>query len=365
MELIGMNNLKVFNNELFGDIKVLTINEEVLFELYSTGMALGHIKYAKGKAYPRKDRINKTVEDAEISTVVHNGQQYLTEEQLYDFMLECKTDNCKPFKKWITHEVLPEIRKTGCYITESCTDEAIDFNRVYGKRRIRKSIRESKDLRKLFEDYIELSAIERVAGRLTNKDRINTLDIMADELECKMANEAINMRGSELLAIRELLTDIANEKTRLSNKYNGGIKGGMTRRITALEAENKELRDMVSFEPDWKLISQHGFSNNYHLEYDPLLKRMVRTKAYKIWLKNFDYSDFRELNCDINRPMAIYLHFGKLEKFDVQNLQKSVIDVIAEYYGFNDNLIVETYTTCDTVNSYEEGYIYFDLINID
>ena len=43
------------------------------------------------------------------------GQQYITEEQLYDFMLECKTEKCKPFRRWVTHKVLPSIRKTGKY----------------------------------------------------------------------------------------------------------------------------------------------------------------------------------------------------------------------------------------------------------
>ena len=88
----------------------------ILFELYSTGMALGHIKYNTiGKAYPRKDRIDKDIESAEISTCVRDGHKYLTEEQLYDFMLEVKTDKCKPFRKLIVNEVLPDIRK-GNYV---------------------------------------------------------------------------------------------------------------------------------------------------------------------------------------------------------------------------------------------------------
>ena len=95
---------------------ILNEQGEPLFELYTTGMALGHVKIAKGNLYPRKDRIDKTVKNAEISTVVHDGQQYLTEEQLYDFMLEAKTEKCKPFRKWVTHEVLPSIRKHGGYI---------------------------------------------------------------------------------------------------------------------------------------------------------------------------------------------------------------------------------------------------------
>ena len=123
-------------------------NDELLFELYSTGAALGYVTTAKGKNYPHKTRIEKTVENAEISTVVHGVQQYLTESQLYDFMLEARTDKCKPFRKWVVEEVLPTIRKTGCYITESATTESIDYQSKYGKYRIRKTINESTHPRK-------------------------------------------------------------------------------------------------------------------------------------------------------------------------------------------------------------------------
>ena len=65
----------------------------VLFELYSTGMALGYVRAnSLGKIYPRKDRIDNMVKNLEISMCVHDGHNYLTEEQLYDFMLEAKTD---------------------------------------------------------------------------------------------------------------------------------------------------------------------------------------------------------------------------------------------------------------------------------
>lgn len=114
-------------NELFNfegnNVEVIVgKNGEPLFEIYSTGMALGHVKYNSiGKAYPRKERIDKDIKNAEIKACVQAGHSYITEEQLYDFMLECKTKKCKPFRKWVTHEVLPQIRKTGKY-------EIQDFN---------------------------------------------------------------------------------------------------------------------------------------------------------------------------------------------------------------------------------------------
>lgn len=90
-------------------------NGNPLFEVYSTGMALGHVKYAKDKPYPRKDRIDENLKNAEIMAVVHNGQLFINETQLYDFMLEARTDKCRKFRKWVTNEVLPSIRKTGNY----------------------------------------------------------------------------------------------------------------------------------------------------------------------------------------------------------------------------------------------------------
>lgn len=90
-------------------------NGEPLFEIYSTGMALGHIKYAKDKPYPRKERIDETLKNAEITAVVRNGQLFISESQLYDFMLEARTDKCRVFRKWVVNEVLPSIRKTGSY----------------------------------------------------------------------------------------------------------------------------------------------------------------------------------------------------------------------------------------------------------
>lgn len=91
-------------------------NGELLFEIYSTGKALGHIKKnAVGACYPRKERIEENLKNAEITPCVRNGHKYINESQLYDFMLEARTDKCRIFRKWVTNEVLPSIRKTGNY----------------------------------------------------------------------------------------------------------------------------------------------------------------------------------------------------------------------------------------------------------
>ena len=110
---ITMNEIMKFENN---DVEIIQDeNGEPLFEIYSTGMALGYVTVAKGKVYPQKIRIDKIVKNAEIKPVVHGVQLFINESQLYDFMLEARTDKCRIFRKWVTNEVLPSIRKTGNY----------------------------------------------------------------------------------------------------------------------------------------------------------------------------------------------------------------------------------------------------------
>lgn len=107
-----MNKVVKFEDTI---IDMQIIDGTPMFELYAVGMALGQLKTAKGKNYARKDRIDENVKSAEIQPVVRNGQLYITESQIYDLMLETKTDKCRAFRKWLTNEVLPELNRTGSY----------------------------------------------------------------------------------------------------------------------------------------------------------------------------------------------------------------------------------------------------------
>ena len=100
------------------DVDIIMENGEPLFEVYSTGMALGQFTTAKGKRYPNKARIDANLQSAEITAVLRNAKLYITESQLYDLMLEMKTDKARKFRKWITEEVVPSIIRTGGYVAE-------------------------------------------------------------------------------------------------------------------------------------------------------------------------------------------------------------------------------------------------------
>lgn len=121
-------NMGIFE-QIFEEHNVVMQKDEngiLWFEIMSLSMAVGYITKAKGKEYPHKTRIDKTLKNAEISTVVRDVQQWITEQQMYDFLIEAHTEKAKRFKKWLSTEVLPQIESTGGYIDTDREAEFVD-----------------------------------------------------------------------------------------------------------------------------------------------------------------------------------------------------------------------------------------------
>ena len=120
-----MNDLQIFKNEEFGEIRTLTINNEPYFVGKDVANILG---YQNGS----RD-INRHVDDEDKLTerIVLSGQNreviVINESGLYSLILSSKLPSAKKFKRWVTSEVLPQIRKTGGYIPvdEGMTDSEI------------------------------------------------------------------------------------------------------------------------------------------------------------------------------------------------------------------------------------------------
>lgn len=111
-----MSELQVFQNAEFGSVRTTTVNGEVMFVAKDIATILGY-------SNPR-DAINKHVDDedkgvAKCDTL--GGVQDLTiinESGLYSLILSSKMPNARKFKRWVTAEVLPAIRRHGMYATE-------------------------------------------------------------------------------------------------------------------------------------------------------------------------------------------------------------------------------------------------------
>lgn len=104
-----MNDIQVFNNPEFGEIRTVEINNEPWFVGKDVAQALGYKETAKAI----RDRVD--AEDKGVSNLdTPGGMQELTvinEGGLYALVLSSKLPSAKKFKRWVTSEVLPSIRK--------------------------------------------------------------------------------------------------------------------------------------------------------------------------------------------------------------------------------------------------------------
>ena len=112
-----MSELKVFQNEEFGAVRTMTINGEPYFVGKDVADILGYSN--------TRDALSKHVDNEDKNTVaIHDGiqgnpnQVVINESGLYSLILSSKLPTAKRFKRWVTSEVLPSIRKHGVYAVD-------------------------------------------------------------------------------------------------------------------------------------------------------------------------------------------------------------------------------------------------------
>ena len=105
-----MNELQIFNNEDFGEIRTVTIDNDPWFVASDICKALDIANTTQ--AMQRLDDDEKSMLNIGLSGGATNC---VNEYGLYSLVLASRKKEAKDFKRWITHEVLPSIRKTGSY----------------------------------------------------------------------------------------------------------------------------------------------------------------------------------------------------------------------------------------------------------
>lgn len=115
-----MNELKIFQNEEFGEIRTVTIDGEPWFVGKDVASALGY-KNTKDALATHVEECDKIMgsENATPSIKDRIGREqfptWINESGLYALIFGSKLESAKKFKHWVTSEVLPSIRKTGQY----------------------------------------------------------------------------------------------------------------------------------------------------------------------------------------------------------------------------------------------------------
>lgn len=112
-----MNELQVFKNQEFGSVRTLVINSEPWFVGKDVAEALGYknTKDALAKHVDSEDKEILKSQNATLENIPNRGVTVVNESGLYSLVLSSKLPSAKKFKKWVTSEVLPALRKTGQY----------------------------------------------------------------------------------------------------------------------------------------------------------------------------------------------------------------------------------------------------------
>lgn len=132
-----MNELQVFKSGEFGKVRIVTINGEPWFSASDVGKILQHTNIRKVLCDRVDDEDKRVLMKSTIvtldaqsgnpvfDTVPNRGMTFVNEPGLYSLILCSTLPSAKKFKRWITHDVIPSVRKHGAYMTSQTLSELI------------------------------------------------------------------------------------------------------------------------------------------------------------------------------------------------------------------------------------------------
>lgn len=116
-----MTDIQIFNNPEFGSIRTIEQNGEPWFVGKDVAEALGYSNASKALAdhVDEQDKLN----NESLVSLGQRGGWLINESGLYSLCFSSKLEGAKKFKRWVTSEVLPSIRKTGNYMMPKLSKE--------------------------------------------------------------------------------------------------------------------------------------------------------------------------------------------------------------------------------------------------
>lgn len=215
--------LQIFNNTEFGEVRTTVIDGEPWFVGKDIAAALG---YGAGKSLANAVANHVDDEDKGVTEMMTpGGKQMMTvinESGVYSLVFGSKLPSAKAFKHWITHDVIPAIRKHGGYMTPEKVEEALLNPDVLIQ--LATELKEERNKNKALHDL----AVEQDKHIARQNDRIATLEpkgIFADSVS---ASDTTILIGELAKIIKQNGTDIGQNRLfqwMRDQKYLIGRKG--------------------------------------------------------------------------------------------------------------------------------------------
>ena len=199
-----MSEIKIFENQEFGKLRALEKDGEMWFVGRDVAVALGYAK-------PENAIANHVYEEDKTGTLIQgSGSNYkskvivINESGLYSLILSSKLPTAKAFKRWITHDVIPSIRKTGGYIAGQETMSDADLMAkalLVAQRQIEQRDKQITEMqpKALFADSVSASSTSILIGELAKILKQNGIQTGQNKLFAWMRDNGylIKRRGTD------------------------------------------------------------------------------------------------------------------------------------------------------------------------
>ena len=153
-----MKEMKIFENEEFGAIRTVEIDGDVWFVAKDISDKLGYAETSNMmKRIDREDSISSKLEGMNMRSILIN------ESGLYSAILGSKLESAKRFKRWVTSEVLPTIRKHGAYMTDITIEKMVENPDLLIE--LATKLKQEKEERKRLEKQVEEERPHAILGR--------------------------------------------------------------------------------------------------------------------------------------------------------------------------------------------------------
>ena len=199
------NQIELFKNEELGEVRTLFIDDEAWFVAKDVAVALGYkdpLKAIRDHIYDDEKGVTKMDTPGGKQDVM-----ILNESGLYNLIFSSKLETAQNFRKWVTHEVLPSIRKHGAYITDELLQDNDRLNNVIAELQMENSLKESRieELEEVRTEYMKqrdkIIRIQIKCGNTKGNGRFIPYCILQLVREFIKDSENVEYRDDEIIKV--------------------------------------------------------------------------------------------------------------------------------------------------------------------
>ena len=290
-----MNELQIFSNEEFGEVRSIVIDDEPWFVGKDVAKALGYtdLNHSILDHVDEEDRVNSKTQGQNNPEFGQRGTWLINESGIYALVFGSKLPTSKKFKHWVTSELLPTLRKTGSYsMKQAATPNELILMLAQQNVETDKRLAAVESKISVISDYAgKLEKLEERLGKAHDVDAVTASKIARD---LGFFSESGNPHAELITAVARLCKINVTRNSFFDNEYSQAV----------IENVNGAAIPVVYFKPPAQEKIYDWLEANLNDSYD--------YSKYRIKCRGHKPGDIREEWFEINnKHYKVYNEDGK------------------------------------------------------